>query len=49
MKIKRAITGEFCVVFLSSYHADRWEWLFGTLLGMIRVCYGQYDNAYMWG
>lgn len=46
MKLRKSIDNRLCVVFESNYHADKWEWLFGNILGMGRICYGQYDNAY---
>ncbi len=47
MKIKKGkVSKTWHVVFEDQYAADKWRWLFWSILRRTRCCFGQYDNAY---
>ena len=46
MKITKSYDGSVCVVFRDEYTANRWSWLFYTILRRRMVCFGGFFNAW---
>lgn len=46
MRIGRGFKGGWYLVFKDSDHAWRYYWLFGKILRMRLICFGELDNGY---
>lgn len=47
MKIKKGQDGKRYVVFKNNFDAEKWNWLFFTILRRTPACFEQYENAYL--
>ena len=46
MKIKKGHSGGVYIVFRDEYEAERWKWLFGTLLNRRWACFNAFFNSF---